>query len=152
MDKAVPSSTEFQGGGWVLQTDVISKGDPFFRITLVEPVNVGIYPGKDKVNPTRRYKERSVRYMDAPRNRDMMYWYLRYTANNDKTPLFIESKKGCELFVAPSNIASINLRSEYPSKKFLYIQKVRHCKNKILIIAGYLAHMAVLVSCNSNCH
>lgn len=148
MDKAVPSSTEFQGGGLVLQTDIIRERDQFLRITLTATANVGMYPGTDEANPTPRYKERNFGYVDTPYNEGMRNWYQGYLANNGDKPLFVESSKGCELFVPSSSIVSVNLRTEYPSKWFLLWQRILRFKNVSLIVAAYVAHMVVLVQCH----
>lgn len=145
MGKAVPASTEFRGGGRVLEVDEIQKGERFFRITLAEPINVGVYPGKDKVNQTITYKEGTYKYVDAPLSDFMSKWYQNEMAKGK--PLFMVTKLGCALFIPSSNMASVNLRTSYPGKFFLFWQKVLRAKNMLLIVAAFVAHLYVLISC-----
>lgn len=94
--------------GKALKLQDLKKGEPYIRITLAAPVNVGIYPGDDPVNKTKWYKEWNVRYIDAPADDYWKSWY-------NKTEHFnVGSKKGCKLFIPASNIAGVNIRSSYP--------------------------------------
>jgi len=124
--------------GSVLIASIIKEGDPYIRFTLTEAINIGLNPadfgrpvGSSRV---RKYKEVDFKYIDISLNGELKEKFAyRKTIAED---IHITFKSGAYLFIPPTNIASIDVRTSYPSGRFRRWQKYKERGKSLIKVLG----------------